>query len=348
MTHQHAAGVTAADAKSLMRQIAVHATPNVWRSIGELAVTAIPLALMLSVMWIAVQAGYWFVAILLTLPAAALLVRLFMIQHDCSHGSFFRARTANDWVGRVIGVFTMTPYGYWRRAHSLHHARNGHLGQRGMGDVCTLTTAEYHRLTPLRRALYRLYRHPIVMFGIGPAFLFVIQFRLPVGLMGQGWRPWMSTILTNLVIAAIVGTVIWLGGIGTFALVYLPVIVLAATAGVWLFYVQHQFEGTHWAADDEWDFHSAALRGSSHYDLPPVLAWISGNIGIHHVHHLASRIPFYRLPRVLRDRPELRDVSRLTLRQSFKTVRLKLWDEDSQRLVGFREAATCGTAPRRA
>jgi omega-6 fatty acid desaturase (delta-12 desaturase) len=326
-----------ADAKSLFRQISVHAQPSHWRSIAELAITAGPLVLLVAATAVAVHAGYW-LALLLTLPAGALLMRLFIIQHDCGHGSFFRKRKANDWVGRVLGLVTLTPYEYWRRSHSEHHARNGHMDYRGIGDILTLTAGEYRALSPMRRFLYRLYRHPFVLFGLAPAYLFLIQFRLPVGLMRGGKGPWVSTMTNNLILAAIAGALLWFGGLGLFLLVYVPVVVVAATGGVWLFYVQHQFEQARWSPDEQWSFHEAALHGSSHYDLPPLLRWVSANIGIHHVHHLASRIPFYRLPRVLRERPELRQVSRLTLRASFATVRLKLWDEDSQRLVGFREA----------
>jgi omega-6 fatty acid desaturase (delta-12 desaturase) len=326
-----------ADAKSLFRQISVHAQPSHWRSIVELAITAGPLVLLVAATWVAVHAGYW-IALLLTLPAGALLMRLFIIQHDCGHGSFFRKRKANDWVGRILGLVTLTPYEYWRRSHSEHHARNGHIDHRGMGDILTLTTDEYRAMPRWRRFLYRLYRHPFVLFGLAPAYLFLIQFRLPVGLMRGGKGPWVSTMTNNLLLAAIAGALLWLGGLGLFLLVYVPVVVMAATGGVWLFYVQHQFEQARWACDEKWSFHEAALHGSSHYDLPPLLRWVSANIGIHHIHHLASRIPFYRLPQVLRERPELRHVSRLTLRQSFATVKLKLWDEEAQRLVTFREA----------
>jgi acyl-lipid omega-6 desaturase (Delta-12 desaturase) len=324
------------DAKSLFRQISVHARPNHWRSVVELVITAAPLAALFAGTWLAVQNGHW-IGLLLTIPAAALLVRLFMIQHDCAHGSFFRGRTANDWVGRIIGVLTLTPYDYWRRSHALHHARHGHLDHRGMGDVAVLTTREYRDLSRWKRFFYRLYRNPLILFGLGPAFLFGLQFRVPLGLMGKG-KPWLSTMATNLALGGIVVALVFLGGFLTFLLIYLPIMLMAATAGVWLFYVQHQFEQSHWAAEGEWTFHEAALHGSSYYDLPPFLRWLSANIGIHHIHHLASRIPFYRLPRVLREWPELRGVGRLTLRQSFATVKLKLWDEDKGRMVGFREA----------
>jgi omega-6 fatty acid desaturase (delta-12 desaturase) len=325
------------DPQTLLRDIAAYARPRTSRSLVELTITAVPFVLLLSLMWVAVGSGYW-LALLLALPAGVMLVRLFMIQHDCGHGSFFRRRAANDWLGRVLSVVTLTPYGYFRRSHAMHHARTGNLDHRGIGDVSTLTVREYQGRSRSGRFVYRVYRNPIVLFGIGPAYLFLLQYRLPVGLMHGGWRPWMSTMATNAVLALFVALAIWWLGAAQFLLVYLPVMIVAATIGVWLFYVQHQFEGTHWDRDEDWSFHEAALHGSSHYDLPGVLRWLTANIGIHHIHHLSSRIPFYRLGKVLRDRPELRAVSRLTLRQSLRTVTLALWDEDQRRLVTFRQA----------
>jgi omega-6 fatty acid desaturase (delta-12 desaturase) len=325
------------DLRTLQRDLATFARPATGRSLFELAVTVLPFLGLLAGMWASLWAGYW-AGLLLALPAGAMLTRLFMIQHDCGHGAFFKHRRANDWTGRAISVFTFTPYDYFKRSHALHHATTGNLDRRGMGDVSTLTAAEYRALPRGKRIFYRMYRHPLVMFGLGPAFLFLLQFRLPIGLMGKGWRPWISTMTTNLVIAVAIFAVIWFLGWMTFVVLYLPVLVVAATIGVWLFYVQHQFDGAHWDREGDWDFHQAALHGSSHYALPTVLRWVSANIGIHHIHHLSSRIPFYRLPRVLRARPELQQVSRLTLRQSLRSVRLKLWCETSRRLVTFREA----------
>jgi omega-6 fatty acid desaturase (delta-12 desaturase) len=265
-----------------------------------------------------------------------------MIQHDCGHGSFFRHRLANDWVGRVIGVLTLTPYDFWRRTHAIHHASSGHLERRGIGDVDTLTVREYLSRSFWGRLRYRAYRHPLVMFGVGPAYLFILQHRLPIGLLRCGWWPWLSTMATNVAIAAITAGLIWLVGLGPFLLVQLPISLLAGVIGVWLFYVQHQFEMTFWAHDGEWTFQEAALRGSSHYDLPRILRWFTANIGVHHVHHLCSRIPYYRLRQVLQDHPELLDVSRLTLLESFRCVRLVLWDEGLRRLISFRELVDIG------
>jgi acyl-lipid omega-6 desaturase (Delta-12 desaturase) len=286
---------------------------------------------------LAFSLGYWVISLLITIPAAGFLVRLFMIQHDCGHGTFFSNRDANDWVGRVIGVLTLTPYDFWRHTHSVHHATSGNLDRRGIGDVNTLTVREYCARSFWGRLRYRLYRHPAVMFGVGPAYLFLLQQRLPLGLMRNGWRPWVSTMATNLAIALIVATLVEFIGVKVVLLVHLPTMLLAAAIGVWLFYVQHQFEHTTWERDREWNLHAAALHGSSHYDLPAVLRWFTANIGMHHVHHLCSRIPFYYLPRVLNDHPELRDIGRLTLLESLRCVRLVLWDERQRRLISFQD-----------
>ncbi len=312
--------------------------PSTARSVIEIVITALPLVALWVAMWALLHFSYW-LSLLIAVPAAAFLVRLFMIQHDCGHGSFFRHRLVNDWVGRVAGVLTLTPYDFWRRTHAIHHATSGNLDLRGVGDIDTLTVEEYLARSRWGRLMYRLYRHPIVMFGIGPAYLFILQHRLPVGLMTAGWRPWLSTMATNAAIAGIVATLIWFIGLQAFLLVQLPITLLAGSVGVWLFYVQHQFENTSWKRVPAWNFQEAALQGSSHYDLPPILRWFTANIGIHHVHHLCSRVPFYRLPRVLREHPELASMGRLTLGESFRCIRLALWDENWQRLVSFREAS---------
>jgi len=316
--------------------LARYREPSCVRSIVEVVITAVPFVILWILMWTALGTGHW-IGLLLAVPAAGFLVRLFMIQHDCGHGSFFGRRRANDWVGRVIGVLTLTPYDFWRHSHALHHANSGNLDHRGFGDVDTLTVREFLALSRWHKLLYRLYRNPIVMFGVGPMYLFVLQHRLPVGLIRSSWHFWLSTMATNLAIAVLAATMIWLVGLGPFLLVQLPITLLAGSIGVWLFYVQHQFEDTFWARDEGWNFHEAALHGSSHYDLPNVLRWFTANIGVHHVHHLCSRIPYYRLPRVLRDHPELAAVGRLTLFQSLQCVRMVLWDERRRRLISFRE-----------
>ncbi len=329
--------VGAGEARSWSHALLRYREPNHWRSTIEIAISFGPLAALWVLMWASYSFGLWWLTLLLVVPAAGFLVRLFMIQHDCGHGAFFRHRVLNDWIGRVLGVLTLTPYDFWRRSHAIHHATSGSLERRGIGDIDTLTVREYLALSRWGRLRYRLYRHPAVMFGIGPAYLFIFQHRLPVGLMRNGWMPWISTMATNAAAGTIVAVLIWLIGVGPFLLVHLPIMLLAATMGVWLFYVQHQFEHTIWADNESWDLHEVALHGSSHYVLPGVLRWFTANIGVHHVHHLCSRVPYYRLPRVLRDHPELGDIGRLTLWESIRCVRLVLWDEDTKRLISFRE-----------
>jgi omega-6 fatty acid desaturase (delta-12 desaturase) len=328
------------EASAWTRILARYREPSRVRSVFELVITAGALTLSWILMWKALEIGYW-LCLLLAIPTAGFLIRLFMIQHDCGHGAFFRHRLANDWLGRALGVLTLTPYDFWRRTHALHHASSGNLERRGIGDIETLTVREYLALPGWRRFGYRLYRHPLVMFGVGPAYLFILQFRLPVGLMRGGWMPWVSTMATNLAIAIAVAAMMWLVGIGPFLLVHLPIMLIGASIGVWLFYVQHQFEDTFWAESRSWNLHEAALHGSSYYDLPNVLRWFTANIGVHHVHHLCSKIPYYRLPSVLRDHPELGRVGRLTLGESFRCVRLVLWDESRERLISFREMRHC-------
>jgi len=280
--------------------------------------------------------GYW-LSLIVAVPAACFLVRLFMIQHDCGHCSFFRRARANHWVGRAIGVLTLTPYDSWRRTHAIHHASSGNLDRRGTGDMVTLTVAEYLDLPRWRRIGYRLVRNPLILLALGPIYIFLLKHRLPVELMDGGKEVWISAMATNGAIAALVIGIGALIGFQSFLLVQLPITLLASSIGIWLFYVQHQFEDTYWDRQQDWNFHAGAMQGSTFFDLPAPLRWLTANIGVHHVHHLASRIPSYRLGEVLRDHPNLREVSRLTLWDSFKCFRLALWCEERRRLVSFRE-----------
>lgn len=323
--------------KEWARKLAAFRTPNVKRGLFELFVTAVPFIILWVGMLIGVKLGYW-PSLLLALPAAAFLTRLFMIQHDCGHGSFFKSRWANNMLGRVLGVLTLTPYDDWRQSHAKHHAGSGHLDRRGYGDIDLLTVAEYRALPFHRRLAYRLSRHALVLLTIGPIYVFILRQRLPSDLFRADRQAWTSTLCTNL---AIIGLLICLGiffGLESLILVHLPITLIAAAIGIWLFYIQHQFEHTYWARDPEWAFHKSAFRGSTHYDLPAPLRWLTANIGVHHVHHLVSRIPSYRLNDVLRHYPELRDIGRLTLWESVKCFHLALWDEQRQRLVSFRDA----------
>lgn len=336
-TARNRANLSDEPARRWVQVLARYREPRTGRSLFELGVTLVPFLLIWALAWWMLSVSIW-LALVLAVLNAGFLVRLFAIQHDCGHGAFFRNRTLSDWVGRALGVLTLTPYDVWRRTHSEHHASAGNLDKRGMGDVTTLTVEEYRALTPFGRFRYRLYRNPFVLFLLGPGYLFLLQNRVPVGLTRAGARYWTSAMATNAAIAAALALIIWFGGLMPVLMVFLPTSILAGAAGVWLFYIQHQFEEAYWDKDTDWDLHDAALHGSSHYDLPAVLRWMTANIGIHHVHHLYSRIPFYRLTEVLRDHRELAVVQRMTLRESFACARLHLWDARERRLLSFAQA----------
>ena len=327
-----------ANARKWLAVLARYRDPSLGRSVFELAATLLPFLMIWALAW-------WLLAYApvasfgLALLNGIFLVRLFIIQHDCGHGAFLKQRRVQNWIGRSLGVLTLTPYAVWQRTHAIHHASHGNLDARGIGDVTTLTVAEYLARGRFGRWLYRLYRNPVVLFLLGPAYLFLLQNRLPIGLMRAGWRYWVSAMGTNIMIALVLAGVLWAGGWAAVLLIYLPCAISAATIGVWLFYVQHQFEETHWSKGEDWQLHHAALEGSSHYVLPQPLRWLTGNIGIHHVHHLYSRIPFYRLPEVLRHHATLAEAQRLTIAESFATVRLHLWDEARGKLVSFSDLA---------
>ncbi len=319
-----------------LKRLARYRQPDKRRSLFELGVTVVPFVALWALAATAVVNGFWW-GLLLTIPAAGFLVRLFMVQHDCGHGAFFGQRQVDDWIGRAIGVLTLTPYDSWRRSHAIHHASSGNLDARGIGDVKTLTVAEYQALSPLGQLGYRLYRHPLVMFGLGPIWLFILIQRLP-GQLNEGLGPWAWTMATNAAIVGLYAGLIALIGWLPFLSIQLPIVLMGGAAGIWLFYVQHQFEETEWSRSEDWSFEQAALHGSSYYDLPAPLRWLTANIGIHHVHHISSRVPYYRLPEVLRDYPELKQIGRISVLDSLRTVKLVLWDEARQRLISFREA----------
>jgi len=308
---------------------------NPWRSLGQLLVTGAGFATLWLGMWYSLDHGYW-LTLLLAIPAGGFLVRLFAIQHDCGHGSLFKARWINDAIGRAIGVITLTPYDYWRRAHASHHATSGNLDRRGIGDIETLTVREYNALSPRRKLAYRFYRHPLVLFGVGPIYLFVLKHRLPLDLP---WlhRGWLSVLGTNVAIACLLTAMALIVGPMDFLKIQLPLVLLGSSAGVWLFFVQHQYEAAYWRRGPDWDFRQAALYRSSHYSLPKFLQWMTASIGLHHVHHLSSRIPNYRLQECLDRTPELRVAPRLTLVQSLACATLALWDEQAGKMIRFRD-----------
>jgi omega-6 fatty acid desaturase (delta-12 desaturase) len=307
------------------------------RSIFQLVTTTTPFIALLVIMAWASHDRYW-LTLLLAIPAAGLLVRLFIIQHDCGHGSFFKSRAANDFVGRALSVLTLTPYDSWKRGHAAHHASTGNLDRRGHGDVEILTVAEYQASGPLKKLAYRLYRNPLVMVLLGAPINFILLQRVPLGRELRNRQSRRSILLLDLTLLVAFGLPCTLFGVLPVSGAYLPVMIIASWVGNWLFYVQHQFEEAHWERDDDWNFHVAAVDGSSYFKLPPILQWFSGNIGLHHVHHLCSRVPNYRLQACLDAAPELHEVAKvITLRESLGCWRLALWDERRRLLVGFRD-----------
>jgi omega-6 fatty acid desaturase (delta-12 desaturase) len=305
-------------------------------AIQQLVTTLVPLVLVIGAMFATVEHAYW-ATLLLALPAAGLLVRAFIIQHDCGHGSFFASRSLNDIVGRSMSVLTMAPYGLWRREHAQHHATSGNLDRRGAGDIDTITVREYQQLSMLQKMHYRLYRHPLFLFGLGVPAYFVILQRMPWFHALSPRETWRSVVGLNIGLVALYLPLAYFFGFANVLWVGLPVLHIASAAGGWLFFIQHQFEETTWEKAEGWDFQVAALLGSSYYQLPRVLNWFTGNIGLHHIHHLNSMIPNYRLQACLDASAELQSINRLTLRDSLKCARLKLWDEDRQRLISFDE-----------
>jgi len=311
--------------------------PRVGRSLLSLATSLLPDLALSVLMYLSLDVSY-LLTLLIAVPTAGFLLRTFILFHDCAHGSLLPSKRANAWLGRGLGIFVFTAFGSWRHSHAVHHATAGDLGRRGVGDVPTLTVAEYLALPWQRRLGYRLFRNPLVMFGIGPLLAMVILPRLP----SRSSRPRIrrSVIGTDIALALFIGLLCLLMGWRDYLLVQVPTMTLAASAGVWLFYVQHQFEDTYWQSGEEWSYADAALQGSSYLKLPKVLQFFTGNIGLHHVHHLSARIPNYNLQRAHDDHPVCHDVPTLSLWDGLRAVRLKLWDEKRGCLVTFHDART--------
>jgi omega-6 fatty acid desaturase (delta-12 desaturase) len=316
---------------------------NPRKAVWQLVNTLVPFALLWAAMAATVLYGlpYW-VTLLLALPAAVLEVRIFIFFHDAGHGSFFSSSRSNTIAGYLCGILTFTPYHDWHRAHATHHATAGNLDRRGVGDVWTMTVDEYLTAPRGKRLAYRLIRNPLVMFGLGPAVTFLIMQRFPR--KGGKRREVLSVVYTDLALAAILIVAALTIGLGTYVAVQLPILLLSGVLGLWLFYVQHQFEGVYWARDDQWDLSRAALEGSSYYQMPAFLRWCTGNIGLHHIHHLRPRIANYHLQPCLEAISEFRHVRPLTLGRSLKSLRMNLWDEQQQKLVSFRSLRTARAA----
>lgn len=325
----------AAFASQIARHCADYRQPITGRALMQLANTGVPYLAVCAVMLWAAAWGYWPVTLALGILAGGLLVRLFIIQHDCGHGSFLSSRAANLWIGRALSVLTVTPYDSWKRAHALHHASTGDLSRRGTGDMLTLTVREYLDLNRWQKLRYRIYRNPLFLIVLGSPVNFLVLQRIPFA-VGVPWRAaWKDVMALDAALLVVLGGLAYAFGIGPVLLTLLPTICIAAWVGGWLFYVQHQFEGASWESPDDWDLHRAALEGSSYYVLPRVLQWFTGNVGLHHVHHLNSRVPNYRLQECLDGHAALGRIGRLTLRESLACIRMSLWDEDARALIGF-------------
>ncbi len=311
--------------------------PDLRKAVWQLVNTFIPYLFVCVLMYFSHIGGYsYWITMGLAIVAAGLLIRIFIFFHDCAHQSFFSSRKANTILGYVCGVLTFTPYEEWRRSHGFHHNTFGDLDRRGRGDVWTLTTEEFRRASKPTRFRYRFFRNPFVLLCLGPAYLFLVSYRYSH--QSARRRQDYSVMITNAAILAIIVAAGLTIGLKAYALIQLPVIFLAGVMGVWLFYIQHQFEGVYWARHDQWDPIRASLHGSSYYKLPKVIQWLTGNIGLHHIHHLRPRIPNYNLQRCFDDTRSFLQIEPLTIRKSIGCLQLKLWDEEKQKLVGFKAA----------
>jgi len=315
------------------QDIAPFQKSDIRKSLWQIANTIIPFLGLWYLAYLSLSVSYW-ITLGITVLAAGFLVRIFIIFHDCCHHSFFKSRKANVIVGVIMGVLTFFPYDQWKYEHWVHHATNSNLNRRGTGDIWMLTVNEYVALSPFRRMVYRVYRSPFVMLGIGPVYLFLIGYRYNRKHAGRKER--LNTYMTNLILAVIIGVLCWTLGWKDFLVIQIPILYISGMVGIWLFYVQHQFGDTYFENSENWDFVSSALQGSSLYKLPKVLQWITGNIGYHHVHHLGPRIPNYYLQQVHESNPALQQVPVIGLLSSLRSLGYRVWDEENKKFVSFR------------
>lgn len=330
--------------KNLLKEIAPYEQADIRASVRQIMNTFIPFFVLWYLAYLSLSVSYW-----LTLPiafvAAGFLIRIFILFHDCCHGSFFKNRRANEILGTISGVLTFFPYQQWKHDHSIHHATSSNLDKRGVGDIWILTVDEYLAAPWWQKIAYRLYRNPLVMFVLGPFYIFLIINRFNRKKARRKER--MNTYLTNFLIAAVVGLLCWAIGWKAFILVHLPIFFISGAAGIWLFYVQHQFEDTYFENESEWDYVKAATEGSSYYRLPKVLQWLTGNIGFHHVHHLSPRVPNYYLEKAHNNTPPLQKVTTITILSSLQAIRFRLWDENNKQFVGFQDIKHLLKIPRK-
>jgi omega-6 fatty acid desaturase (delta-12 desaturase) len=332
MMNESASDVSKDSAPAWKKIVAKYQKSAVWPGVRQLLNTLIPYAALWCLIYFSLKVSWW-LAIPLAILAGGFLVRMFIISHDCGHGSFLPSRKANEIVGFITGVLTFTPFHQWRWEHSMHHATSGDLDRRGIGDIWTLTVQEYLEASRWQRFAYRLARNPVILFGLAPLYIFLIKHRIPSAKAGHRER--LSVWWTNLAMVCVGAGMSWIFGLKAYVLLQVLIVAVAGSAGIWLFYVQHQFEGVYWQRKEEWDYSTAALQGSSFYKLPKVLQWFSGNIGFHHIHHLSPRIPNYHLEKCHKAEPLFQTVKPVTLFSSFKSFTFRLWDEREQRLVGY-------------
>lgn len=332
-----------------IKEIATHCNnykgADAKRSIFQLFTTLLLLAMTGGLILYSLHISYWLSAFFI-LPAAGLLTRVFIFQHDCGHGSFFNSQKANDWTGRFLSILTITPYDFWRRAHNMHHATSGNIDRRSIGGIDTITVREYQAFPKWKKRAYRIYRNPIFLLVFGTPFYVIFMQRIPSNQPSGFYNDyvtlsassiWKSVMLTNLSILGFYGSLAFFTGWEPLLTVFLPLLIVTTWIGGWLFFIQHQFEDTYWANHENWDRQKAALMGSSYYALPKLFQWFTGNIGLHHIHHLCSKIPNYKLQECMEARPELKSINKMTFRDSLACIHFKLWDEQKEKLVTFKQ-----------
>ena len=320
------------DVKAWQRLTMKYQKPELLRSAWQLLNSLVPYVLLWFLMYRSLAVSYW-LTLALAPFTAGFMIRIFIIFHDCGHGAFFKSKWLSDTVGYITGVMTFTPYYRWRYDHAKHHATSGDLDRRGFGEIWTLTVEEYLTASRLTRLGYRAYRHPLVMFVAGPMYLFAVAQR--ISYRSERKRERASVWWTNLGVVVLVGSLVTAMGLKSYLMIQLPISLIAGAVGVWLFYVQHQFESVYWERHDRWEYYPAALHGSSYYKLPRILQWFSGNIGYHHIHHLCPRIPNYFLQRCHEENPTLASIPAITLLTSLRSLGFRLWDEERRQMVGF-------------
>lgn len=337
MSSKSATDGAGAGRASWRQAVATYQSPDLRRSLWQIVNTFVPYIVLWILMVRSLAVSYW-LTLALAVPAAGFLVRIFIFFHDCGHGSFFKSQRANDIFGIITGILTFTPYYSWRHAHAIHHATAGDLDRRGVGDIWTLTVREYREAPLWKRFAYRVFRFPPITFLVGPTVVFLILQRLPAG--EKAPRERVSVWATNLALLGVAAAMSFAIGLEAYLLIQIPVMILAGMAGVWMFYVQHQFEDTYWERHEKWNFATAAMQGASFYKLPRILQWFSGNIGFHHIHHLSPKVPNYKLQACFDANPIFQQVKPVTVWASLKSLRLHLWDEENRRLVGFGQLKT--------